>query len=90
MITEAAWFGKPVYMLKLDGKSDKFDRLHASVVDRGVARWYSGEVDIWTPEPLREIDRVADEVVRLLLAKHPQRKETTATASLSPSSQHSH
>lgn len=72
MISEAAWFGKPVYLLKLAGKSAKFDRLHESFTKQGVARWYDGKADHWSPTPVREIDRAADEIVRLLIAKHPK------------------
>ncbi len=74
MISEASWFGKPVYFLKLDGKSAKFDRLHESFTKQGVARWYEGKVDHWSPEPIREIDRAADEIVKRLLEKHPRPK----------------
>lgn len=72
MISEAAWFGKPVYLLKLAGKSAKFDRLHESFTKQGIARWYDGKADYWSPEPVREIDRAADEIIRLLLKKHPK------------------
>ena len=47
MISEAAWFGKPLYLLRLHGRSDKFDRLHAGFIERGHAplvRWQAGHV----------------------------------------------
>lgn len=72
MISEAAWFGKPVFLYRLSGRSDKFDRLHASFVDAGHARWFEGDLETWNTEPLREIDRIADRIVDMLLAKHPQ------------------
>ncbi|ACT58799.1 mitochondrial fission ELM1 family protein [Hirschia baltica] len=74
MISEAAWFGKPVYLLKLVGKSAKFDRLHQSFTKQGIARWYEGKVEHWPTEPVREIDRAADEIIKRLLEKHPKPK----------------
>jgi len=71
MISEAAYFGKPVHLLRLQGRSDKFDRLHKSFVDHGVARWFEGKLETWDTTPLREIDRIADEIVRLLRERHP-------------------
>ena len=71
MISEAAWFGKPVYLVKLTGGSDKFTRLHESFISQGSARWFDGKLEPFAPEPLREIDRVADKIVALLLEKHP-------------------
>ena len=70
MISEAAWFAKPIYLLRLQGRSDKFDRLHDSFLKRGIARWFDGDVELYQTEPLREIDRVADRIVELLLEKH--------------------
>ncbi len=73
MISEAAWFGKPVYLLKLVGKSSKFDRLHQSFINQGVVRWFEGgKVQHWDAEPVREIDRVAEEIIRQLLIRHPK------------------
>ena len=73
MISEAAWFGKPVYLLKLAGRSDKFDRFHQSFIKQGVVRWYEGgKVQHWEASPIREIDRIAEEIVRQLLIRHPR------------------
>ncbi len=73
MISEAAWFGKPVYMIRMQGKSAKFDRMHDSFLKNGVARWFEGQIDDWSPEPLREVERVADIIVEKVLERHPRR-----------------
>ena len=70
MISESAWFGKPTYLIKLTGRSDKFDRLHESFLKRGLARWFEGDVELFETTPLRELDRVADKIVDLLVEKH--------------------
>lgn len=71
MLSEAAWHGLPIHIARLEGRGDKFDRLHQSLIDRGAAHWFSGKLDQWTYEPLREADRVADLIVEKLLERYP-------------------
>lgn len=72
MLSDAAFHGLPVHIAKLEGSNPKFDRLHESLIQRGCARWFEGTLEQWAYEPLREADRVADEIVRRLVARHPQ------------------
>ncbi|MEA1676969.1 mitochondrial fission ELM1 family protein [Nitrospirillum sp. BR 11163] len=69
MVSEAASTGKPVYVIGLEGKSAKFDRFHQLMVDRGVARPFTGAVENWTPTPLDDTPRVAAEVLRRMAAR---------------------
>lgn len=71
MLSDAAWHGLPVHIAKLEGRADKFDRLHESLMQRGVARWFTGQLEQWSYEPLREADRVADLIVEKLLERYP-------------------
>ncbi len=71
MIADPAFFGKPVYIVPLTGQSTRFDRLHRSFINRGAARWFDGTLAPWSYPPVREAARAADEIVRLLLEKHP-------------------
>jgi mitochondrial fission protein ELM1 len=71
MLSDAAWHGLPVHIARLEGSSAKFDRLHKSLVDRGCARWFDGNLDQWTYEPLREAARVADTILDQLIDRHP-------------------
>ncbi len=73
MIADPAFFGKPVHLLKLDGGSPRFDRLHKSFIARNAARWFTGSLTGWTYPPVREAARAADEIVRRLLERHPNR-----------------
>ena len=41
---------------------------------RGAARHFTGTLDQWTYEPLREADRVADLIVAKLLERYPAPK----------------
>lgn len=71
MIADPAFFGKPVHLLKLDGGSPRFDKLHQGFIDRRAATWFTGSLPSWTYTPLREAARAADEIVRQVLKRHP-------------------
>ena len=66
MAVEAAATGKPVLIVPVDGDPGKLALLHAALFDRGSARPFQGRLENWRPEPLRETDRAAMEVLRLL------------------------
>jgi uncharacterized protein len=71
MLADPAYFGKPIHILRLEGGSPRFDRLHKGFIERGAARWFTGAIDVWSYTPVREAERAADEIVRLLLERHP-------------------
>jgi hypothetical protein len=73
MIADPAFFGKPVHLLKLDGGGPRFDKLHAGFIDRRAARWFTGSLQTWTYAPVREAARAADEIVRRVLERQPNR-----------------
>lgn len=66
MLADPAFFGKPTLLLKLEGQSPRFDRLHAGFMARGSARWFSGDMQTWSYEPVREAERAAAEIARRL------------------------
>jgi mitochondrial fission protein ELM1 len=72
MLSDATWHGLPLHIAKLEGRSDKFDKLHESLIAHGAARWFDGTLETWTYAPLREADRVADAIVDRLLELYPQ------------------
>ena len=71
MLSEAAYFGLPIHIARLEGEHSKFDKFHSDLIKRGIAKWFDGEVSSWTYTPLREVDRVADEIVKRLIERHP-------------------
>ncbi|HEV7689310.1 MAG TPA: mitochondrial fission ELM1 family protein [Hyphomonadaceae bacterium] len=71
MLSDPAFFGKPIHVLPLTGDSPRFDRLHKGFIKRGAARWFDGTLEPWAYPPIREAARAADGIVRLLLQKHP-------------------
>jgi len=68
MAAEAASTGAPVFVLKMDGASEKFARFHRELEDIGAARPYDGALHRWSYAPLAETDRAAGEVVRRLVS----------------------
>lgn len=66
MITEAAFTGKPVHLLKMAGGGGKWKRFHGALQERGVIKPDASMRDTWRYAPLRETDRVADEIVKRL------------------------
>ena len=72
MLSDAAYHGLPIHMARLTGGSPKFRRFHESLIARGCARWFEGDLGTWTYEPLREADRVADRIVEDVLKRYPQ------------------
>ncbi len=69
MIADPAFFGKPVYLLKLDGGSPRFDKLHQGFIGQGAARWFTGGLQVWSYPAIREAARAADEIVRRMLER---------------------
>jgi len=74
MAVEAAATGKPVHVLKMDGRGGaKFDRLHAELAEIGAARPFDGQLDSWAYEPLNETERAAREILeRMRRRDHSQ------------------
>lgn len=72
MLSDAAWHNLPIHIARLEGRSEKFDKLHQSLIDHGAARLFGGVLETWTYPALREADRVADAIVAKLLERHPQ------------------
>lgn len=77
MLCDAAWHGLPVHIARLSGKSAKFSQFHEDLIGRGCARWFTGTLDQWDYDPLREAGRVADKIIENLLERYPQPEITS-------------
>ncbi len=65
MVSEAASTGKPVYVVGLEGgERSKFARFHEAFRDAGVTRPFSGQLESWRYDPLRETADIAAEIKR--------------------------
>ncbi|MDB5466890.1 MAG: putative nucleoside-diphosphate-sugar epimerase [Phenylobacterium sp.] len=64
LATDAAATGKPVLVLAMEGGSEKFERFHRDLRERGSARPFAGRLESWDYTPLAETDRAAAELLR--------------------------
>ncbi|MBW8815703.1 MAG: mitochondrial fission ELM1 family protein [Caulobacterales bacterium] len=64
LATDAASTGKPLFILAMEGRSPKFERFHAELGRRGVARPFAGELSAPPYTPLAETERAASELLR--------------------------
>lgn len=63
MIADAAFFKLPIHLVKLQGSSNKFDKLHQSFINIGAAKWFDGNLNIWTYSPVNSVAEIAKEIV---------------------------
>jgi uncharacterized protein len=63
MMTDAAFFGLPIHLLRLEGGDARFDRLHKGFIDAGAARWFRGALENWSYAPIRDSRVVAQAIV---------------------------
>jgi mitochondrial fission protein ELM1 len=66
MISEALATGKPVYLVKLPGKSRRFGTLFNKLVEEGYCRWFAGALELWPGRRLDEVRPIAAELMRRL------------------------
>jgi uncharacterized protein len=59
MMTDVAFFGLPLHLVKLEGGDARFDRLHRGFIDAGAARWFEGTLQNWSYPPVRDAMVVA-------------------------------
>jgi uncharacterized protein len=68
MLTDAAFFGLPVHLYRLEGGDARFDRLHDAFVAQGAARWFNGTIEHWTYPDLRNQTLAVARRIRVDLA----------------------
>ena len=62
MTSEACSTGKPVHVIPLAGGSEKFRLFHQVLRDDGMTRPFTGRLERWIYQPLRDVDLVAARV----------------------------
>lgn len=67
MMTDAAFFGLPIHLVKLEGSDARFDLLHKGFIERGAARWFDGALESWTYAAIKD----GLEVAQAILARLP-------------------
>lgn len=66
MASEAISTGKPVYIIRLQGRSARFKRFHDHLIAMGYAKWFTGQINHWTYVPPDDLGRAALAVKNLL------------------------
>lgn len=64
MLSDAAFFGLPIHLVRLSGKSRKFETLHKSFIDAGAALWFRGELQCLNYELPKYVENAADAIVK--------------------------
>lgn len=77
MVGEAAFTGKPVHVIELDGGSPKFRRFLDAIYESGAARPFRGALENWAYEPLDATGDIA-KAIAARLAPHLARQRTLA------------
>ena len=67
MLSDAGTTGKPVYVVDLEGESDRFNKLHQHFQDIGVSRPLSsisaGNLEAFSYEPLNDANIIANAII---------------------------
>ncbi|GAB4258521.1 MAG: mitochondrial fission ELM1 family protein [Methylomicrobium sp.] len=71
MVSEACTTGKPVYVLELEGGSEKFRWFHQSMQDKGYTRPFTGVLETWSYPPLDDVGLAAKAVQQRLANADP-------------------
>jgi uncharacterized protein len=69
MICEAAGTGKPVHIFQLNARSQRARKFQESIIQRGIARPFTGKIEQWSYTPLDETGRAAKQIQMLLDAR---------------------
>jgi len=62
MLSDAATTGKPVYIVDMEGGSERMRRFHQNLLDCGAARFFYKKLENWTYPPLNDAQLVADRI----------------------------
>ena len=66
MLSEAVSTGKPVYIIKMQGGSERFQRFYDYLFENDYARPFDGKIDAWTYLPPNDLDQAARKVKNLI------------------------
>ncbi|WP_049764600.1 mitochondrial fission ELM1 family protein [Thioalkalivibrio sulfidiphilus] len=69
MVSEAASTGKPVYVVDLEGYSNRLKVFHQELRREGITRPFPGPLERWVYEPVNDTARVAGRIRQMLAAR---------------------
>ena len=62
MASDAATTGKPIHVIELEGGAARLDAFHKNMQDAGITRPFTGALESWSYTPLRDAQKIADEI----------------------------
>ena len=62
MLSEACFTGRPVYILRVSGHSDRIATFHESLLSHNHARWLQDFDPSWVPQRLEGVEEVVSEI----------------------------
>lgn len=65
MLSDAAFFKLPIHIIKLQGGSKKFDKLHNSFINLGAAIWFDGKIENFRYEEINSVKHIAKNIIAL-------------------------
>jgi len=74
MVGEAAFTGKPVYVVELSGHSAKFRRFLDAIYEKGAARPFVGTLESWEYAPLNATHDIAEAIRTRFATRNMDRK----------------
>jgi mitochondrial fission protein ELM1 len=75
MVSEACATGKPVHVFSIGGDYKKLRAFHSRLQAEGATRPFSGSLEQWSYEPLRETEKIAKIVLEHLHRVKTKSKE---------------
>ncbi|GJL84467.1 MAG: hypothetical protein DHS20C02_02420 [Micavibrio sp.] len=72
MLSEAGTTGKPVYMIPMEGGSERLNKLHENLKKSDAMRIFEGKLESWEYEPLNDAQKVADAIKQHLNKRDKQ------------------
>ena len=66
MTSDAAFTGKPVYMVKIKNKKNKIKNFVQNLEEKGVVRYFDGEIVSWKYKKINESERIANVIKKII------------------------
>ena len=66
MTSDAAFTGKPVYMVKIKNKKNKIKNFVQNLEEKGVVRYFDGKIVSWKYKKINESERIANVIKKII------------------------
>ena len=66
MISDAAFTGKPVYVARINNIKDKIKDFVKNLEEKGVVKFFDGEIRSWKYKKINESKRIADHLIKII------------------------